>query len=475
MNTGAGSRSAGGPSTENARQLALDLLVSWERERSIFIEHLLHRALERATLSTSDAAFVAQLCYGIVRHRNTLKHLSEHYCHRDLREVPRTLRMALTLGLFQLIYLRTPAHAAVFETVSAWDALLARRDVRSGRRESGRSFLNGTLRTVARGLVFSDGEADADAADTIRTPGGWVRIPKLKLAAPQFNRHESLAIKYSHPPEMVRLWLERLGKERLRRFLEHNNRPPRLYLVLRDGDSEAYCRKLEDMGLEGEPVDGARMVVLDSGTVPRLPGYQSGDFWVQDLTAHRLVERLPHRAGASLLDLCAAPGGKLATLLTRGEHSSVMACDVSEERLRLLAENLHRLRFPMEGIQVVEAPQDPARLRLPSHFDQVLVDAPCSNTGVLARRHEARWRLIPENLRDLVRVQQGLLEAGRRHLAPGGDLLYLTCSIEPAENSEQIHSLIRRCPELMLVQEEEYIPGDDAGGDGGYAALLKKR
>ena len=141
-----------------------------------------------------------------------------------------------------------------------------------------------------------------------------------------------------------------------------------------------------------------------------------------------------------------------------------------------MAQNLDRLSLAA-GIEVLEVEEDPERVRIPRSFDQILVDAPCSNTGVLARRHEARWRYLPENLREHQRLQIALLRLAARHLAPGGDLLYTTCSIEPSENADVVHSVLRAFPELRLVREVEVLPGDDPKepGDGGYGALFQRR
>jgi len=276
---------------------------------------------------------------------------------------------------------------------------------------------------------------------------------------------------------MVRLFSERYDDETLLRILERDNEPPSLYVALRsDRDLTAFQRLLQVAEIEATPVGepDLRTLRVDTPTpIERIPGFSTGDFWVQDLTARRLVELMPHRDGVSLLDLCAAPGGKLAALLDRGGIAEVVACDVSERKLRRIAENLTRLRLDRPGVGLVEVPRDPERLRFDRNFDQILVDAPCSNTGVLNRRHEARWRYFPEELRSLTRMQHGLLEAAVRHLAPGGDLVYTTCSIEPAENSAVIHELVTRHTELHLAEEIEILPGDGEG-DGGYGARLRR-
>ncbi|MCI0652056.1 MAG: hypothetical protein L0Z55_09245 [Planctomycetes bacterium] len=461
----------------SARAGALRTLLLWDRSKRAYIEDLLDEYLRENSLAGADRAFAANLCYGVVRHRNTLRAVAERFVRRPLSDYPRSLRMALAIGLYQWLYLRTPAHAAVSETIEMWQELARRGETEIPNDKRPVGLLNGCLREVCRSSEHLD-EAASDASDreTIHTALGWVRVRGIDLPARDVKLHELLGIKYSHPPEMVRVWLERMSEEQLLSFLRHNNRVPPAYLVVRRGASaEALAAQL---GADGVDVEFAGeepvIAVRGAGAIDRLPGFAAGEFWVQDITSRKLALLMPERAGASLLDLCASPGGKLIALLDRGGVERALACDVSEAKLRRVAENLERLHFPLDGIEVLEVDEDPRQLRIARKFDQILVDAPCSNTGVLARRHEARWRLLPENIRQLARVQAELLRAATRLLNPRGHLLYTTCSIEPAENREVVHGVLRASPELRLIEEAEYNPGD-APGDGGYGALLERR
>jgi 16S rRNA (cytosine967-C5)-methyltransferase len=458
------------------RAAAIHLLAIWDERKRTPMEALLGEYLESVHLAPSDRGFLTELCYGAVRHRNTLRGLAEHYLARPLIETHRSLRSALAIGLYQRVYLDTPPHAVVDATIQAWRSLGAIHGSRE-QIDGAAGLLNAVLRRACETISrLAPGVEPTDPTEAVRAADRWVRIPGLRL--PADNRAELLGAQYSHPGEMVRLWLERYDDATLRRILERDNRAPPLFLALRAGrDLEAFRRLLRVGGIETEPAGDASLPSLRLITptaIERIPGYATGDFWVQDITARKLVSLLPKREGGSLLDLCAAPGGKLATLLDRGGIASAVACDVSDEKLRLVAENLTRLRFDTSSIGLVAVPREPERLRLDRNFDQILVDAPCSNTGVLARRHEARWRFLPEEMRSLAQLQHGLLEAAVRHLALGGDLLYTTCSIEPGENGGRIHDLLVRHTELRLVEEREILPGADDDGDGGYAALLRR-
>ncbi|MFQ5654000.1 MAG: RsmB/NOP family class I SAM-dependent RNA methyltransferase [Planctomycetota bacterium] len=502
---------------------ALLLLLRWDSQKRLPIEGLVGQFLDDSELPDRDERFLAELCHGVVRHRETLRALSEHFIDDPLSRYHRSVRMAISLALFQRVYLRTPATVVVDSTIEAWKQLPGgggEHLPEQPKLVSG--FLTALLRRTLEHIDHLPLDArEPDDPECVRCPGGWARIRGLALPPRQVHLARLLGLKHSHPTEMVRVWLERMDEGTVIQLLEHDNCPPPQFIVLRkDGGSiESYLRKLhvleigakevgvglpegrEDRDMEfGAQIEGTtamaaeegpfgaeemepggadaaplRCIELPHGTrVERLPGYDEGLIWVQDPTARRITLSLPEREHATLLDLCASPGGMLATLLDRGDYREVLACDVSEHRLRSLAVHLQRLRFDLGKVSVTEVPEDPERLRVDHTFDQVLVDPPCSGTGVLARHLEARWRFLPEELRRLQRLQIGLLRAGVAHLAPGGDLLYCTCSIEPVENSSVVHAVLRSSPQLHLVQEWEIIPGE-GDADGGYGALLKRR
>ncbi len=458
------------------------------------MEELLRTFLQETHLSRSDRGFLTELVFGAIRMRGTLRVLSEHFLTRPMMETHRSLRAALAIGLYQRVYLQTPPHAVVDATIEAWRSLGAIPG-RIDQVDGAAGLLNAVLRRACEVIQHVPSETEPTAKEqtqVIRANRAWVRIEGLQL--PSEPHWELLGAQYSHPPEMVRLWLERFEEATIREILDRNNQTPSLFLAVRsDQELESFLRVMGAGGLEAEVVGDSSLPSICVKTptpIEQIPGYANGEFWVQDRTARRLAAMLPQREGDSLLDLCAAPGGKLATLLDRGGISEAIACDVSESKLRRIAENLVRLRFdpsgrtprpvgtrtnepPLAKVGLTCVPRESERLRFDRKFDQIIVDAPCSNTGVLNRRHEARWRFLPEEVRALTRIQHGLLEAAVRHLAAGGDLLYTTCSLEPSENAAIVFEVLSRHTDLRLVEEMEILPGDE-GGDGGYGALLKR-
>lgn len=462
----------------NAREAALSIIVNWDDKKRVHMEHLVGDYLAGdEELDGRDRRFLAELCYGLVRHRNTLHTIAQVYSHQPLHRTARSIRNALAFGLYQRIYLDTPAHAVVDTTIRAWEAVYAA-DEHPQARTKMVGFLNASLRRACGEIEHLDADPEHDLSpQTVWAGERWVRIKALDLPHPRVNMPEMLGVKYSHPPDLLRLWLERYELPELVGMLRWNNTIPSSCVVLRaDVNPDNYRRKLSIIGIEAEETSDPRSLrVGRPGPIERLPGYAAGEFWVQDWTARRLAQMLPLRENATLLDLCSAPGGKLATYLDRTNLKSVVAADVSRPRLDVVRQNLERLRlYDLRKVQLLESPENPDHLRIEHGFDQVAVDVPCSNSGVFARRHEARWRFQPENIRRLQQEQIALLRAGARHLNPGGDLLYTTCSIEPAENSQVLMSVMRSVPGLQLVSEVEVVPGNEEG-DGGYGALLRRR
>ena len=245
----------------------------------------------------------------------------------------------------------------------------------------------------------------------------------------------------SFPTALVRRWERRFGTENAARLCAWHNTPAETFIARRDGS----------------------FVKLERGQrVEDVAGYADGDFIVQDPGTRLAVELLDPKEGERVLDACAAPGGKTVQIAWRG--ASVVACEVNPKRRRRLEENLARLKLGVEVIPELPASQT---------FDKVLVDAPCSNTGVLRRRPDARWNWNGEKLAALVKLQSEILDACASRVAPGGVLVYSTCSNEPEENEAQVAAFLARHPDFSLEESRESIPFD-SGTDGAFAARLRR-
>ena len=258
------------------------------------------------------------------------------------------------------------------------------------------------------------------------------------LAAAPFDVRESF------PSVLARRWSARFGEERAAELCREFNVPAKTFIARKDGSFTELerGRRVEDV-----------------------PGYAEGDFIVQDKATSAAVELAHVAPGERVLDACAAPGGKAIQLAWRG--AEVTACEVNGLRRLRLSENLARTRVSARVVSSVgEIPEGES-------FDVVLVDAPCSNTGVLRRRPDARWNFSEERLSALVGLQKSILDNAFRFVRPGGRLVYSTCSIEKEENSAQAASFAARHPEFSLSCERELMPSAD-GSDGAYAALFQR-
>ena len=263
---------------------------------------------------------------------------------------------------------------------------------------------------------------------------------EAQIAAAPLEERESF------PTELVRRWTARFGAENAAKLCAWHNEPAETFLARKDGS----------------------FVELERGKkVTDVPGYAEGEFIVQDPGTALAVELVDAKPGDEILDACAAPGGKTIQLAWRG--AKVTACEVNPKRRRKLEENLRRVGVEVEVADAL----DSSRLQS-NAFAKVLVDAPCSNTGVLRRRPDARWNWSVEKLEALVKLQAEILDQVAPLVAPGGTLVYSTCSNEPEENDEQVKAFLSRHPDFALDTTRESIPFE-SGHDGAFAARLIRK
>lgn len=405
-----------------------------------FVENLLEKALARTRLSPADRRLCQELVYGVVRWQATLDWLITRKTGRRVQKP--ALQNLLRLGLYQIFWLgRIPDHAAVHETVE-----LARR--------RGFGLQTGLVNAVLRGNLRE--------FDTTKKS-----LAELKRTQPHLG--------YSHPEWLVVRWQKRWGEDRTARLLEWNNTPPRTFARVNTLKADAG-KLLAQWREEDVEYDSVRRDWLDENLVfelkshpplAKLSSFQQGGFYVQDPSTLLAVRELDPQPGETVLDLCAAPGGKATFIaqLMRNEGRTV-ACDRTPERLKMIEENCARL-----GVMCVQTGLPPALGLRPSTFDRVLVDVPCSNTGVMRRRVDLRWRIRPEEIERLRTTQLGLLQQAALLLRPGGTLIYSTCSLEPEENAELVAQFLREHTGFELERERELLPFAD-GVDGAYVARL---
>jgi 16S rRNA (cytosine967-C5)-methyltransferase len=404
-----------------SRQIAFDVLQSVEAEGA-YASDMLHAKLDAgAKLKPEDAALATELVMGVLRWRRLLDLAIDRHMKKSVERLDLPVAIALRMGAYQLRFLaRIPARAAVNESVEL---------VKRARKSSAASLVNAVLRKIA-----AEAKTPADAF----LPAGIAPV-------------ERLAILHSHPAWMIERWLARLGETDTIALLEANNRTPRLSCAVHTPDArDEILRALETNGMH---VDGGTLLkaafAVSGGSPARSEAFRSGQISIQDEASQAIPLLLGVRAGDRVLDLCAAPGGKTAALArAAGASGTVIAADLHAHRVRAMESQFKRLG--LQNIQLVEldATHD---ISLPGEFDRILVDAPCSGTGTLARHPEIRWRLRPGQLAESQRLQSQILANALAKLARGGRLVYSTCSIEPEENEHVVASALRNVPGFHAV------------------------
>ncbi len=399
-------------------------------------------------MDARERAFAHELTYGVTRLRGRLDHLLSLRVHQPLAGLDPTVLEILRLGAYQLLYMRSvPEYAAVSETVEQ-----ARAEVGSGPT----GLVNAVLRQVARA---GDG-------------------PKL-FPAPDSDPLGYLETWGSHPRWMLERWLGRWDADAVGALVESDNHRPPTYLLPLGVEPEDAAAALVAAGLDAVGVgEGTACVRLGADVTPADALAVVPRAIIQDPASSLVTRYADVPKGTKVADLCAAPGGKALAVADGPVYT--LAADRSESRLLMVKENARRVGRPL-GLVVADARRPPLR-----GVDVVLLDAPCSGTGTLARRPDARWRLRPDSVRELADVQREMLDAAADVLGPGGLLVYSTCSLESEENEEQVDSFLTRHP-AFSVEATGAVPSryrDSAGRlsvtpqgtgyDGAFAARLRK-
>ncbi len=421
-----------------------------------------------AAIERKDAALATELVFGVLRWQRVLDFFIARQARRPAEGLDPAVRRALRLGAYQLLFLnRIPPSAAVNESVE----LTKHAGVRSAA-----SLVNAVLR---------------------RLPRGPFRPDEFERSLPSdLGDAERLAVAYSHPTWLVSRWLGEFGRERVRSLLEANNRPvPVACAVLEEDQTETVAASLREDGLEAAPGRLLRSALLfRGGSVGETAAFREGWIALQDEASQLVAWLLGVEKGNSVLDLCAAPGNKTLRLAREaGAAARVVAADLHGHRLLAVRGQLERTATPGVALVALDAAKS---LPFAAPFDRILVDAPCSGTGTLARNPEIRWRLAPEDIEDLPRRQEGILRRGLDALAAGGRLVYATCSLEPEENERVVRRVIGERSDIRFAGPPESLavrlaPGfdprslfdqegffrafpPDTATDGFFAAILEK-
>ncbi len=404
-----------------ARRIAFEILRRVEAERA-FAGELLHAKLGDARVKREDAALATELTLGVLRWQRLLDFLVERQTGKLVAALDLEVLLALRLGLYQLRFLsRVPAAAAVNESVEM---------VKAARKRSAASLVNAVLRKAPR-----EGAA--------------------KLVPEDLPPETRLGILFSHPDWLVARWLAQFGESRTIALLKANNAPPRVACAIHRPDGrEAIEQEFRNAGMQVESGAWLRYALLVRGGSPAATqAFRRGAISIQDEASQMVAHLLDVRPGDSVLDACAAPGGKTAILARcAGEQSLLVAADIYWHRVQALGETLARVKASFVRRIVLDATE---HLPFARPFAKILLDAPCSGTGTLARNPEIRWRLRPMDIAELHERQVALLKNALRLLSPGGRLVYSTCSLEPEENEQVSNKVLLDFPDYRRMSVAE--------------------
>jgi len=417
---------------KNSREVAAEIIYHWLESES-FPDRQLAEVKD-------DRAFVTELVYGVVRRKLALEYIEQKYVNRR----PETFILAvLHIGVYQLCFMdNVEEFAAVHETVEAVKSRRHKDAIRAA------GMVNAVLRNVQ----------------------------EEKAAILKNLEKQSDEIRFSHPESLINRWVKQYGERDTRQLLEWNNQPSETILRVEPAriSPADFINALEAAGIDAQKHAFQSLetfLILPRGVaVPNVPGYKEGWFTVQDPATSVSVELLDPRPGESVLDACAAPGGKTAMMAGMMEgKGELVAMDVHDDRLDTLADTIKRTGW--DFVKILKGDAAKGFPEKSKQFDAILLDVPCLNTGVMRRRVDARWRFTRDRIEMIKKTQRQILNAMSKHVKPGGRMVYSTCSLEVEENEEMVNSWVRAQKEFRLVKAKRLFP-PKSGTDGAYSALL---
>ena len=422
------------------RKTAYQTLLEIEKNQAYSNIELNHQI---GQLKPDNPAFVRELVYGVLENQIYLDHILKQLIPKGLKGVKKPIKVLLRMGLYQLIFMDSvPEYAAVNETVKLARKAAPGRD----------GFLNGVLRGYGK------------------------KKEQITMPDPEQDLAEYLSVRYSFDSSIVKLWLSQYSVEETERLLENSNmRPPLSIRVnLMKTTPEALEHKLTGEGFVLEKASLCdRVFFVKGSSLLETESYRKGMFSVQDVASVLAVDILAPKAGDTVMDICAAPGGKTLAMGEKMENQGrILAFDVYAHKLDLMQAQAKRL-----GLSIIETGQQDGTVFNEAYVglaDKVLVDGPCSGLGVLRRKPEIKHRPVSEDVSALAEKQLAILENACCYVKPGGDLLYSTCTINKRENGDVVRTFLDRHPDYEMIEERQLLPGRDEA-DGFYICKMHRK
>jgi len=446
----------------NARAMALKILIRWEGKKPL-LDEVLSEVLDKSVLpDPRDQGLVSELINGVIRHLVFIDYMISRVSKKPLEKMDPEVRNLLRLGTYQIFFTRIPDQVAVAETLKI------------AQRHRGQwiiNFLNAVLRELVR------------------------KKDHLTLPPREMDKETHLATKFSYPRWLIKRWLARFGEEETEALLQAGNERPILVVrtnTLRLSRQQLllYLKDKIPKACQGEFSPDALKLKGFSGRISELKAFKFGWLQVQDEASQLVSYLLAPRPGQRILDACAGVGGK-TTHLAQLMHNTgkIYALDIYPWRLKRLEENAKRLGVTNIETFSLDATQAVKKLG-GNFFDAILVDAPCTGTGIIRRHPDIKWMRSPQDLEEIPKKQLSLLDSLAPLLKKGGVMVYATCSLEPEENEGVIEAFLHQHPDFRLEKAQNILPeaakilADERGFlrtyphrhglDGFFAARLRK-
>ena len=427
------------------RKAAWEILL--KVSSGMYSDLALEKVLTNYKFTSLDIAFITELSFGCIRYRKFLDHWIDHTSKLNHKKQPPKLRWLLHIGLYQILKMdKIPDSACISTTVEI--AKNSELNKLSG-------VVNGVLRNATRKLKINN-------------------LPEFPM-----SQAERISVKESLPIWLVNEMIAWFGITETKKIAIAFNKKPKIYFRVNTLKTtmkeclEIFKKNNIDVGLINKLENG---LVLKSKprAIRKLPGYFEGKWLIQDRSSQWVAPLLSPIRGDKILDACAAPGTKtthLAQLIK--DEGEILAIDRSDIRLKLLKENLERLNIKSVRTLKIDATKlIEIKPEYINYFDKILIDAPCSGLGTLARNPDARWKITKKSIDQLIIIQEKLLENIVPLLNKNGLLVYSTCTICPNENNLLIEKFLKNNSRLELVFEKQILPNNDDSGDGFYAAII---
>jgi 16S rRNA (cytosine967-C5)-methyltransferase len=456
------------PKQLSARNIAIQALNLFERPNKAkhnYVSSILNKLLPQ----TTESQRATDLVFGTLRNRSAIDMAISKLADCPPERIPKKILNLLRVAAYELIYCpQTPPHAIVNEAVENTKTI-------AGKKQT--AFVNAVLRQITRHIKSRQISLEKyDPQKTLpQTIESGCEFDTPLLADPRKEPADYFSKAFSLPKWLIEGWLDEFGLEKTRQICFASNRRPSIYLRPNPlkTTTENLAENLSRQNIDFEISDDQSMINIKSPrAIDRLPGFYEGLFAVQDITAALPAKAMEPSQNFKFLDLCAAPGTKTTQLAElTDDKADIIATDIDPDRLKKVKENARRLGLKsITAIKYKEFKKNTAKI---GPFDCILLDVPCSNTGVLAKRLEVRYRINQKAIEGLTKTQTELLEFAAQIIKPNGKICYSTCSIQNCENASLIKNFLSQNPQLKLKYEQLTLPSaQKPDHDGGYIAIL---